>query len=331
MPPPSPGHAVGSKYHDRQGSLDAAENAWTDKQRRRLPPHARTSSASSVSSVMLCREPSSRMHSRSNSELDFHYATLSTPSQLQEQHAQLSCQNAELERQLEDLEDELSKADVNGKKKLRRLGRELGTIKHELESALQRNKELEEKLGKKVIPSENVSQARDRSFGGIRARQAREKVSQDCGTSESELETMSGNSQQPTDVDPDDGLPSASLSNKTESREPIGALSQVVQHVSSPANLNVPNNQKEALLVAQLLDKISELQRMNTSISEGNAEMDEKLEKATRDFEEMKRKYDFLEERVLEAEIRNHSYNIGWDGRKGAIEWRPAGAAVRPF
>lgn len=248
--------------------------------------------------------------------------------QLEIQRLRLSEQNAELENRLEELECEVNKADVVGKNKLRRLDKELMGLKKELESALDRNKELEEKLALRQNAKVTISNA-----SGLVERTAKESEAE-LGTETSRTRTPTNPTSfscMPTDTDPE-----------TSSAEPLVETSEgtheAILHKSDQSPFPKDNAspsvgvhsdiQTTGDIVSQLLAKVNELQEANSHISAHKDALNDRLAAASSQFDEMRRKYEFLEERVIEAEIRNHRILELEDGEPitedalMAIEWR---------
>lgn len=261
--------------------------------------HHRRTSSSSVASWGATRTGFAMSRSSSTKSIaELHNDTLAQQRQLQLeiQRLRLSEQNAELENKLQDLEEEVTRADMLGRKKLRRLDKELTSLKQELENALERNKELEEKLLKRQTKNSSTS-----ASSPVRA------VSFISETEGSNVNDTVG-------ADPTDSmavLPDTDFDN-------VGILSDGLgTSVSATAELDNPEisdftrgvpftSLSTGELVSQLLLKISELQDANSHIASHKEALSEKLSVASRQFDDMKRKYEFLEERVIEAEIRNH-------------------------
>lgn len=242
--------------------------------------------------------------------------------QLEIQRLRLSEQNAELESKLQELEDEVSRADISGKRKLRKLDKELEGLKKELERALERNKELEERLHhrSKLVPN-------NMSFG---YHQPQNVVLPEARIRTNSGASASGSLGQPpippdTDTDIDQEAPSIIAMAELDDIPTISAsgLPQSSLHTIEAESQSFPTHD----IVSQLLAKIYELQDANSQITAHKETLDEKLAVASTQFEEMKRKYDFLEERVIEAEIRNHRIleledgGTVFDEAIFAIEW----------
>lgn len=256
-------------------------------------------------------------------------AAVSTPLQVQLQHAQLASQNAELERQLQDLESELSRADVHGKKKLRRLDKELKSIRAELDSALERNKDLEERIGRGSGMSTSTSLTRIGDDMPIRS-WAVKTLTETPGHDDAwliDLLSRASAAQPLPDTDHDEpGDDSASDLPAYQARP---ALSKVA---STPANLSrfLPGaaSPQEVDLFAKLISKVSELQRTNVEMAEERTQADLKLSHAEAESDELQRRYRVLEEKIVEVELRDRSSPLR--RKRESIEWHSP-AKVREY
>jgi predicted RNase H-like nuclease (RuvC/YqgF family) len=298
--------SVTRPYAEQDSILDAR----SPSKKRNSAGHSRQISTASTSSYTSGYNHSPNKVSKSVSERQ-----LAISLHLQEQHQQLASQNAELEEQLQDLELELQRADTSGKKKLRKLDRELDTLRQELQSALDRNRELEESLQRdKKSSSGSITVSSTH-----RITNARRLAADSPHTHHAQEISL------PPDTDSNEGLYSPSLPS-VESAFPA---SQILQHTASHALSTERDGPEasEAVIVSQLLQKIAELKETNAAIEQDKEQMDAKLQKASEEFEEMKRKYDFLEDRVIEAEVRAHRV-IGWD-RRATIGWYSGWEQVR--
>ena len=347
LPPPSPRSSLdGSqgRYRYREASSFASDNndrdAWTDEERcddasvspvalrrrqgltgasPRSSRHARKSHSrsSSISSAVLIIGPSANTSvtpSRSGSDRNLFHASLSTPLQLQQQYAALAAQNAELERKLYDLENELDQADTNGKRKLRRLDKELGHLQTELEAALERNRELEERLGRAKSSSGSATTASTFSFdsGAWAGREIRATPEHDDAWLEDQLLPRIDDEQQPTTTDPDADVPECETTGSSmdlPSRHPLSVT--IPRFSSSPAGLSrhasmLPSQaQPDPDIVRQLLSKISELETTNAAMAQSREQLVARMQKASSEAQEIRDQYEALEDRVTEAEMRD--------------------------
>lgn len=275
--------------------------------------HRRSSSSSALGYTESASGLKSMSRSSSTKSIaELHHVNAAQQRLLSEeiQRLQLSEQNAELETRLQELEYEVSRADATGRKKLRRLDKELMGLKKELESALERNKELEDRL--------------DRREGGKNAASGRyDRIRPSHSLPEVRIRTSSANSEH---FRPDCSMPTVNEScmptDTDVDADAVGLThllgADFINHAATSANdtdreatfspvavLDVDPMAADSI-VSQLLTKINELQEANLQISAHKEALNEELLAASSQFDDMRRKYEFLEERVIEAEIRNH-------------------------
>ena len=239
---------------------------------------ARVTSASSVSSLFA---PSPRTH------------VALSPA---EAHA-LSQANYSLSAQLTDLEAEAEQKAQEGKKRLRKLEKEINGLRSELQRTSERNQALEE----------SVSQA------------ATQSVAVESGLDQVVVEI-----EDPTEATP-------RMSRRLSRNETLSALGMVSDFAPpfSPTKMNpldTPTGRGRGMLgrsqrrglsgsessdavVAQLMAKIDELQRENGLIEEGRTEIEAKLGKAHDEVQSFKRRCEELEDELV---LSAQPPAIGW-------------------
>lgn len=239
---------------------------------------ARVTSASSVSSLFA---PSPRTH------------IALSPAEV---HA-LSQANYSLSAQLTELEAEADEKAQEGKKRLRKLEKEINGLRSELQRTSERNQALEET----VIQVANQS-----------------------GATEAALDAAVAVVEEPIEATP-------RLSRRPSRNETLSALGMVSDFAppSSPTKmgpLDTPSGRGRGMLgrsqrrypseldpsdavVAQLLAKIDELQRENQTIEDGRTEMEAKLGKAHEDVQSFKRRCEELEDEIV---LNAQQPAIGW-------------------
>jgi predicted RNase H-like nuclease (RuvC/YqgF family) len=135
----------------------------------------------------------------------------------------------------------------------------------------------------------------------------------------------------PTDTDPETSSAEPLVETLEGTHEAIlhkSDQSPFSQNNASPSVGVHSDIQTTGDIVSQLLAKVNELQEANSHISAHKDALNDRLAAASSQFDEMRRKYEFLEERVIEAEIRNHRILELEDGEPitedalMAIEWR---------
>lgn len=234
----------------------------------------------------------------------------SSPVPLHELEA-LSQANYSLTVKLSDLEAESERTEQAGKRRLRKLQRELAALKQELERVEARNTDLEAAT---VASGPVASPWRTREDLAMPPpafpRRQRRSSSPTRGVEEGVMAPVA------TDFTPSRGLgstaPSTPLPVSFERfrRSPGNGTPQAsgreVQ-VKVEATLDAPVAEKASLppistqtlqpeLVAQLLSKIEELQDAKSTIEEERSELDSKLQRATKEMDAFKQRCEELEE-----------------------------------
>lgn len=256
--------------------------------------------------------PSLRQSSRSSAERnELRFSQPAKTLNLQQQAA-LYMQNAELEDKLTELENELSRANVAGKKKLRKLNKELLGLRRELDDAHLHNIELEQHLH--AGNGHTTVHERQKWSVDQHSKDSRDSAVFDDSIRDSIHDTAA--------VPPD---------NDTDSPEPThhegGNASMISDLTECSSSNSVSSQTHSGPELAALLAKVEELQQANAEMTAARATAEARLSEAAQQFDEMKRKYQFLEDRVIEAEMRSHMV-IGWESRRPAIEWHPEGQTV---
>lgn len=226
-----------------------------------------------------------------------------TPSDL----TYLADQNAELMHKLEKLEEESAQADARGKRKLKKLEKEIGLLKEELEKTRERGHELEERVMKKVAAVDEEEEEQKR-----RKREERVKALRGKSTDEDKAEKAV------TDFAPAPELPklrttlpatipeeseddasmqniavassSGDISILTTSSSISAALSPI-SPISASASQSHP---LDYAIIAQLISKIQELEETNAQITSEQRATSDRLQTAQREVDSIKRAYEYL-------------------------------------
>ncbi|GJE84521.1 hypothetical protein PsYK624_005970 [Phanerochaete sordida] len=231
-----------------------------------------------------------------------------TPSDL----SYLADQNAELMHKLEKLEEESANADARGKRKLKKLEKEIGLLKEELEKTRERGAELEERVMKKVAGVDGKEEEQKR-------REREERVRVLRGKAAEEGEHVDDAEKPVTDFAPAPELPKGRTSlpftipEETEdalaaeislphiaiasSSGSISTLTASTSASTSASPLTASASQSHPLdyaIIAQLLSKIHELEETNAQITAEQRATAERLQSAQRDVDGIKRAYDCL-------------------------------------
>lgn len=232
-----------------------------------------------------------------------------TPSDLN----YLADQNAELLHKLEKLEEESAAADARGKRKLKKLEKEIGLLKEELEKTRERGAELEERVMKKVTGADSKEEEQKRREREERVRALRGKGADESGDAVEAEKPV-------TDFAPAPELPKikttfpATIPEESEaalaaaevsiSHFPLASSSGSISNSTistsnstSTSPLTAQVTQSQALdyaIIAQLLSKIRELEETNAQISAEQQATAERLQAAQHDVEDIRRAYDCL-------------------------------------
>ena len=296
---PRPTPKLSNGYFDGQSSQPASPRA--DLMAQQMPPasqegrqtpnrndHTRSWSAASncyVDSAPASPAPLSTIGSQSRTLGQIHLT-----NETQRQLEMLSEQNEVLLEQLSLLQQEAEEAKKAGGKRLKKLNREIDGLRSELESATERNVELEmvaavddngankdvnagcarqpwTRRGNQWRDDSDEAVASMRSSSTVRGQESREeelpnsqRASSDMGTSEVDAESISARSE--------------------------SSLSMASQKMTS---------EPERALVAQLLAKIRELEDTNALLALAGTEMDGRIGKAMEEGERIRDAYEAVE------------------------------------
>lgn len=250
-----------------------------------------------------------------------------TPGEL----AQLADQNSELLNKLESLESEAEQADLAGKRKLKKLEREIQGLREELDRTQARSREIEEKAKRSVADPSQEAEARKKE------REERVKVlrhrteSEAFGEPATPLRDFAPGGALATESRPRRALvhrhtspvlpktpaPTLKLCTKPGIHDSVpsavlpdlGASSPFrfpsVSHSPLSASLDLEDAQlegspsreeQEYSVISQLLEKIQELEETNTQIASQQRDTGERLRAAQRDTESIRRLYDCLDD-----------------------------------
>jgi hypothetical protein len=246
-----------------------------------------------------------------------------TPSDL----SYLADQNTELLQKLEKLEEESTQADLQGKRKLRKLEKEIGLLKEELEKTRERGVELEERVLKKVARQSGVDEQveeqkrkeREERVKALRGKGADEDAEGDKPVTDfapaPELPRVSAFKLSVPEAIPEEQetseLPS-SVSTNLVPASSSGTLSSLTTSSSTalPAPLAqcLPTSASQGhpldyAIIAQLLSKINELEETNAQIFAEQKATSACLAKAQREVDSIRRAYDCLGDNDGEVEV----------------------------
>lgn len=213
------------------------------------------------------------------------------PSASPAQLAILSTQNEELLQALEKLQDETSSANLEGKQKLRRLEKEIAGLRTELESAQQKNSELEEKID--TVKIENDHAKRSDREARVQAMRRGDQNNQDPEPAYS-FAPMVPVTPQYKPMEPEDIATSINFSPlRARLRDDYAIPSPMLKHPS----------ENEVVVLSLLISKIEELEKINREILQRHRENDSKLRLATNEADALNKVYENLEEEIDDDEF----------------------------
>ncbi|KII95297.1 hypothetical protein PLICRDRAFT_693535 [Plicaturopsis crispa FD-325 SS-3] len=179
----------------------------------------------------------------------------------------LSDQNAELMSKLERLESDSIHADQAGRRRLRKLEKELQTLREELESTRARSEQLEERTSALALAEESTAKRREEHEERVRALRSKSSITDD-EENEEVRDFAPGN---PLDLTamplhrrashpalftlPTTPAPKVNLSTKPS-----------MEFAASQSLPSVPASSQEPALISRLLHKIQELEEANAQI-----------------------------------------------------------------
>ncbi|KAM0751770.1 hypothetical protein T439DRAFT_324960 [Meredithblackwellia eburnea MCA 4105] len=267
----------------------------------------------------------------------------STSPTSSDQIAELAEANYHLHLELTDTQAEFERQELEGRKKFRKLQKEMEALKDELVRVEQRNEVLEEKAGG---PTSNFGP--DGRFRGTGSFGGRDYCDDNiCHSSDSKDDTPTkpvAHSSTGLDQDADHGSPGLltpvlgtpshtsttfdEMATPTSARRSPGngAASVVVVHSGSKKPSPIDSTARDTL-IAQLAAKIEELREENEAYEEQQVEFVERWQQAQSDMLECKKRCEELEEALeLDWAISDHRASIGWrDNTEGKRHGRLKG------
>ncbi|CDZ98816.1 HAP1, N-terminal [Phaffia rhodozyma] len=335
-------HSFGLYSHSFQESLEPDEELFQsyDRPPSRAPEFLSSSSSAKTNVLDAASHMASTTTESSPTSATFsgtitrHRRRQSSLSASPQALAFLREQNHELAVQLEALQEETEDADQTGKKKLRKLEKEIGSLRAALEGTeaivdtlREKNQTLEQEVGKRSSRGDNFANS-SRDGGWAERRRARleqeieeNNVNSDRNSSALESRKLSTNEPssassspssdrasgfKPKNAPAEDGSPieTSSLSPSISPRaRSLSLLGPELSAKSSPRKIHpqTADSETEKALISQLLKKIEELEHANTDIRKKRDEMDAKLDKAKKEGDELKGVYEILESEVEKA------------------------------
>ena len=214
--------------------------------------------------------------------------------------AALSEHNSELLTQLTQIQDETSRANLDGKRKLRQLEKEIAGLRAELDFAQERNGELEEQIEHAEHEKQMEDKRRERE-AKLKALRERACTATGEGVKDYAPAHPFGGSPLKT---PKRRIPSAQSEGISSDREETPRIGQPTvldfdEGLSSPdprhASLG-PVSAGEFAVISQLLGKIEELEQANREMVAATRDRDSRLRKVTEEANAIRQAYENLED-----------------------------------
>ena len=214
--------------------------------------------------------------------------------------AALSDHNTELLAQLTQIEDETSRANLDGKRKLRQLEKEIAGLRAELDFAQERNGELEEQIGNAEHEKQMEDKRRERD-AKLKALRARASTATGEGVRDYAPAHPFSGGPIPAIMTPKKRTPTAQTEGDIEETPLLAPAANLdfEDGLSSPdprrASLG-PVSAGEFAVISQLLGKIEELEKANREMVAASQKRDERLRKVTEEANVIRQVYENLEE-----------------------------------
>ncbi|EIN10956.1 hypothetical protein PUNSTDRAFT_125565 [Punctularia strigosozonata HHB-11173 SS5] len=211
----------------------------------------------------------------------------------------LTEQNQELLAKLEKLEEESAQADLAGKRKLRKLEKEIQGMRDELERTQSRSAELEERTRKLLDREVDIrKQERIDRYHELRA------MTEPHPRATADFRDFSPGGAMSGPVVPRhaERLPSWPLNVDITRTEPLIAENYPIPQSTTPRGER--QSEDERNMIAQLLEKIRELEDVNAQMTHQQADTSVRLLAAQRDSDNIKKLYDvFRDQSGADLEI----------------------------
>ncbi|OAV96082.1 hypothetical protein PTTG_26458 [Puccinia triticina 1-1 BBBD Race 1] len=263
---------------------------------------------SSISSI------SSSRKSTRNSHLRHQQPASASPATLH----RLAQQNEYLAEQLAELQAETAESELEGRKRLRKLVKELDTLRADLQQTEERNALLEEeRLAHLEQENNNVGEMVEEIVGDMK------RLIMDDHDSALKMRTptkSTANFSQNLPSIPivlDETTTPSPLSCPRSQSSSLLSLSPRRSTISnlSRSSIDFQSSPQERALVSQLLNKIAELKESQSEFDHEREEMKAKLRKAREEVEELQLLVEDAESELQQVK------QLAWDDRRGMIEW----------
>ena len=217
--------------------------------------------------------------------------------------AALSEHNTDLLAQLTQIEDETSRANLDGKRKLRQLEKEITGLRAELDFAQERNGELEEQIENAEHVKQMDDKKRERE-AKLKALRARASTATGEGVKDYAPAHPFSGSPIPAIKTPKRRIPTTQTEGGSSDKEetPLITSRAVLDFedgLSSPGPRPTslgPVSAGEFAVISQLLAKIEELEKANREMVAASRDRDERLRKVTEEANVIRQAYENLEE-----------------------------------
>ena len=236
----------------------------------------------------------------------------------------LAALNAELSAQLQDVEAEAKQTEAQGRKKLKRLDRELAGLKRELALALEKNEELQlhQHQHASFVPS--AAAALTSRHVAATATSSRSMIT----TPDRPTVSQDQDHQEEEEAEAERTPISRSLtSTRSKTRTPS----------PSPSLATVADDRSSQDIAQQLVSSVAELEAANARLARDKVALDAKVHRLQAELESLQSSYQSLEEYVSELEVESVKPRaLLWEGGGAAaaaerrmLDWSADADAVR--
>lgn len=229
-----------------------------------------------------------------------------------EQIAQLNNQNDELHTRLEKIISDANLTDRESKRRLRQLQKEIEGLRNELESTQRRNAELENVVADNRTDGRRVREEREEQLLAARAKGRTNEDDEDDTIKDFAPGSFTSSSSSRLSLNsmPSSGsMPGVPFPSRAFASDLDTIPATVVEDEEDDDNSASVRRRsrltsctpEEFTLLAQILSKVKELEDANNTISQSQKEMQDKLEKARQEADQMKNVYDGLQLEEVEG------------------------------
>ncbi|KNE96246.1 hypothetical protein PSTG_10508 [Puccinia striiformis f. sp. tritici PST-78] len=273
---------------------------------------AETSPRSSISSVSSSRKSTISSHLRQQ-------PASASPATLH----RLAQQNEFLAEQLADLQAETAESELEGRKRLRKLVKELETLRADLRQTEERNALLEEeRMAHLEQQTPNVGDMVDVIVGDMKRVMMEDPdptLKTPARSTANFAQTFSSSpivvpDQQTTPTTSSSHSPANHPQSHTSSHLSLSSRRSTISNLSRSSR-EFQSSPQERAVVSQLLTKIAELKESQNQFDHEREEMKAKLRKAREEVVELQLLVEDAESELQQVR------ELGWEDRRGLIEW----------